>query len=81
MRRRADVIRHGAESSQFTFNTRNWPIGSLVRYTGDRVAEHTGLVGKIIGYRPTNGLWVDFGNGKKRSSISVKYAVVVTRRS
>jgi hypothetical protein len=80
MRRRVDVIRHGADPSQFSFNTRNWPIGSLVRYTGERVAEHTGLVGKITGYRPTNGLWVDFGNGKKRSSISVKYAVLVTRR-
>jgi hypothetical protein len=73
------MISQGSDPTQFTFNIRNWPIGSLVRYTGERVAKHTGLVGEIIGYRPTNGLWLKFPNDK--GSISVKYAVLVQRAS
>jgi hypothetical protein len=50
-----------------------------VSNTGERVAKHTGLVGEIVGYRPTNVLWLKFPNDK--GSISVKYAVLVKRAS
>ena len=80
MKKGTRPISHGSDPSRFNFNIRNWPIGSLVRYTGVRVPQHIGLVGEIVGYRPTNGLWVDFGGGKI-GSISHTKAVLVKRVS
>jgi hypothetical protein len=58
--------------SKLSFKKSDWPLQAKVQYTAQRVAEHVGMTGVIIGYRPTNGLWVRFPNGK--GSISVKTA-------
>jgi len=65
----------GEKKAKFNFDTNLWPMGAKVAYTAERVAEHKGMTGTIVGYRPTNGLWVKFPNGK--GSISVKTAKLV----
>lgn len=55
-----------------------YKVGTLVKYTGTRVKEHSGLTGTITGYRgPTTGLVVKFSNGY--GSISCRNAQVVTK--
>jgi hypothetical protein len=61
--------------SKLSFKKADWPLNAKVEYTGERVSEHKGMSGVIVGYRPTNGLWVKFPNGK--GSISIKQAKLV----
>jgi hypothetical protein len=63
-------------STKLTFDPKAWPIGTMVKYTGTRVAEHVGQAGQIVGYRPASGLWIKFPSG--RGSISVKQAEIVS---
>lgn len=65
-----------SDSTKFTFDPKAWPIGTMVKYTGTRVAEHAGQAGQIVGYRPASGLWIKFPSG--RGSISVKQAEIVS---
>jgi hypothetical protein len=67
------------KTSKFSFKLSDWPLGNIVEYTGTRVTEHVGMSGEIVGYRPSNGLWVQFKNGK--GSISVKQAKLTTRKA
>lgn len=69
-------VSQGADPSRFNFNIRNWPIGMRVRYVGQRVPEHTGKIGTVVGYRPTNGLYVKFAH--RTGSISHIMAERVT---
>lgn len=57
---------------------REWPLGSIVKYTGSRVDSHEGKTGTVIGYRDANGLSVDFGKLGK-GSISIPKAEMVRR--
>jgi hypothetical protein len=63
------------KESRFSFKFKDYPIGAKVAYLGERVADHKGMSGVIVGYRPSNGLWVKFPNGV--GSISVKVAKVL----
>jgi hypothetical protein len=69
--------KQASDTTKFSFNPSDWPIGSTVRYTAERVSDHKGMTGTIVGYRPTSGLWVKFPHGK--GSISVKSAALVTK--
>jgi hypothetical protein len=57
---------------------REWPEGSLVKYIGTRVSEHTGKTGAVIGYRDAHGLILDFGKAGK-GAISVPNAEMIRR--
>jgi hypothetical protein len=57
---------------------RDWPLGSLVKYTGSRVEATEGKSGLVIGYRDANGLMVDFGKAGK-GSISLPKAELIRK--